>query len=97
MRIIELTAFLQESRIERRTLARWIEQRWIVPSGTTEHDGLSDINAARACFIRDLQDDMGVNDEGVEIVLHLLDQLHSMRHAMQALRAELDSAPGDRS
>ncbi len=90
MRIIELTTFLRESRIQQHTLERWIEQRWIIPEDAERRAGLSDINAARACFIRDLQDDMGVNEEGVEIVLHLLDQLHGMRSAMQTLRAELD-------
>jgi chaperone modulatory protein CbpM len=45
---------------------------------------------ARARLIRDLKVDFRVNDEGIAIVLHLLDQLHGLRcllrdiHAMEA-------------
>jgi len=50
----------------------------------------SEADLARAWLIQDLKVDFGVNDEGVAIILHLLDQLYGLRclvrdiHAMDA-------------
>jgi chaperone modulatory protein CbpM len=68
----------------------WIERHWLVPGRRGEEPALTDLDAARARFIRDLQDDFGVNEEGVDLVLHLVDQLHGMRQALGQLRAELE-------
>jgi chaperone modulatory protein CbpM len=46
---------------------------------------LSDIDLARAQLISDLQDELGVNDEGIEIILDLLDQLYGMRQKMREI------------
>ena len=93
MKTIDLQAFLDESTIELHTLEQWIERRWIVPpTGPTLRIALSEVDAARAVFIRDLRADFGVNDEGVDVVLHLVDQLHGLRRLLGELRAELDPA-----
>ena len=55
---------------------------------------ISDIDAARAVFIRDLQGDFGVNDEGIELVLHLVDQVHGLRRALAVLRDEFGAPRG---
>jgi chaperone modulatory protein CbpM len=36
-------------------------------------------------LIRDLRDDFGVNDEGVSIVLDLIDQVHGLRRTLREL------------
>ena len=92
MKTIDLHAFLLESRIERHVLEYWIERRWIVPTDAAGPLALSDADAARARLIRDLADDFGVNDEGVDVVLHLVDQLHGLRRVLAELREELDAA-----
>ena len=48
----------------------------------------------RAFFICDLKAEFGVNDEGIEIVLHLVDQMHGLRRAMLALGEELRNRQG---
>jgi chaperone modulatory protein CbpM len=40
------------------------------------------MDLARANLIRDLKDKMGVNDEGLGVILHLLDQMHALRRAL---------------
>jgi chaperone modulatory protein CbpM len=47
------------------------------------------MDLARANLIRELKDNMGVNNEGLGVILHLLDQMHSLR---RALAATLESA-----
>ena len=43
----------------------------------------------REHLIRDLKTDFGVNDEGVDVVLHLVDQLHGLRKALRQLQGDL--------
>jgi chaperone modulatory protein CbpM len=52
------------------------------------------MDLARANLIRDLKDKMGVNDEGLGVILHLVDQMHTLR---RALAATLESARERRS
>jgi len=40
-------------------------------------------------LIRDLKADFGVNDEGVDVILHLVDQLHGLRRALEQLRGDV--------
>jgi hypothetical protein len=51
----------------------------------------------RAKLIRDLKDDLGVYDEGVGVILNMLDQIHGLRKVMaDFLRsAHEQSAPAD--
>ncbi len=81
--------FLERARLDRRTLSVWIEEEWLIPTGAGEERAFTDTDVARANLIRDLKDKMGVNDEGLDIVLHLVDQMHALR---RALAAALESA-----
>ena len=54
----------------------------------------SDMDLSRANLIHDLKDKMGVNDEGLGVILHLLDQMHALRNA---LAATLESAREQRT
>ena len=53
----------------------------------------SDTDVARAHLIRDLKGDLGVNDEGVDVILHLVDQLHGLRRAFEQLQDDLQPPP----
>ena len=81
--------FLERARLDRRTLAVWIEEEWLMPARTADEVAFTDMDLARANLIRDLRDKMGVNDEGLGVVLHLLDQMHALR---RALATALESA-----
>jgi chaperone modulatory protein CbpM len=68
-------------------LTAWVEAGWISPRKTSEGWRLSNIDLARARLILDLHGPMGVNDEGIAVVLHLLDQVHGLRRALQGANA----------
>jgi chaperone modulatory protein CbpM len=68
------------------TLNAWVGEEWLIPSGSSVEPSFSEIDIARAQLIRDLQVDFGVNDEGVGLILNLVDQLYGMRRAMLELR-----------
>jgi chaperone modulatory protein CbpM len=82
--------FLTSSGLQVQTLEFWLEQRWLIPKKQmTGGIGFSDIDIARARFIRELKEDLGANDEGIDVILHLMDQLHGMRRALAQLRQDM--------
>jgi len=81
--------FLASAGLEGQTLEFWIEQQWLIPQQTAAEISFSDIDVARAHLIRDLKSDFGVNDEGVDVILHLVDQLHGLRRAFEELRSDI--------
>src|ERR1700759_4467754 len=85
--MMEIKEFIDKSHLDITTLNVWIEAEWLVPivSGTTVHFSEGDL--ARARLIRDLRMDLGVNDEGIAIVLHLLDQLYGLRRLVRDIHA----------
>lgn len=80
--IISKQEFLDRAQLDRETLEVWIEEEWLVPSGTATGLAFSEADLARAELIRDLMQDLGVNDEGVGVILSLLDQMHGLRRAL---------------
>lgn len=77
--------FLVVSGLEATTLDIWVEQRWIIPGNSEQGAAFQDRDVARARLIQDLRGNMGVNDPGVDVILHLMDQLHGLRRAIKEL------------
>jgi chaperone modulatory protein CbpM len=93
--MIPVQEFLLRARIEHHALEAWVSAGWIIPPQTEPELAFSDVDIARAQLIRDLRDDLGVNDEGVSVILHLLDQVHGLRRSMQQLLAEMRTTRPD--
>ena len=74
--------FLERTQLDRATLSIWIEEDWLIPDRTAHQLAFTDMDLARANLIHDLKDKMGVNDEGLGVILHLLDQMHALRRAL---------------
>jgi chaperone modulatory protein CbpM len=87
--MISMQEFLLRTRVEHQLLDAWIQAGWLIPPQTEPELAFSDVDLARAQLIRDLRDDLGVNDEGISVVLHLLDQMHGLRRSMEALLNEV--------
>jgi chaperone modulatory protein CbpM len=83
--IMSKHAFLTSSGVEAQMLEFWIEQQWLIPTQTDAELSFSDTDVARAHLIRDLKGVFGINDEGVDVILHLVDQLHGLRRALATL------------
>jgi chaperone modulatory protein CbpM len=75
---------LANARFEVEVVETWIEAGWLAPPDSVE-GRLSEIDLARAQLIHDLKHHLGVNDEGVPIILDLIDQVHGLRRAMREL------------
>jgi chaperone modulatory protein CbpM len=80
--------FLVKIHIERRIVESWIAAGWLLPQRDPELT-FSEVDLARAQLIRELKEDFGVNDEGISLVLHLLDQVHGLRRSMRELLEQI--------
>lgn len=83
---MEIQEFIGRSHLDNPTLNAWIEAEWLAPLTRGNTLLFSEADLARARLIQDLKEDFGVNDEGVAIVLHLLDQLHGLRCLLRDIR-----------
>lgn len=91
--IMSKQEFLARAGLEVQILDVWLEQQWLLPDQTPAGMDFSDMDVARAQLIRDLKTDLGVNDEGVDVILHLVDQLHGLRGALEQLHKEFQGIP----
>jgi chaperone modulatory protein CbpM len=80
--IISMMEFLYRAQLDQETLDVWIEEEWLLPGGTAAELLFSEADLARAELILDLKRDLGVNDEGIGVILNLLDQIHSLRSVL---------------
>ena len=87
--MISVQEFLIRARLEHHSLEAWISAGWLVPPQIEPELMFSDVDLARAQLIHDLREDFGVNDEGVSVILHLVDQMHGLRRSMQGLLDEM--------
>jgi chaperone modulatory protein CbpM len=84
---MESKEFIRRSHLDVPTLHAWIEVEWLLPLANGKTFQFSDTDLARARLIQDLKIDFGVNDEGIAIILHLLDQLHGLRCLVRDIHA----------
>jgi len=84
------------AQVERLTLARldaWIEQKCVQPDSTGGEAMFSDADLARLRLICLLHDEFELRDDGLSVVLSLVDQLHGVRRALRELVNAVDRQP----
>ena len=86
--MISVQEFVVRVSVDREAVERWIAAGWLVPQ-TEPELAFSEVDLSRATLIRELKHDFGVNDEGISLILHLLDQVHGLRRGLQELTSEL--------
>lgn len=67
------------------TLTIWIDRQWIIPEMTEDDSEFHDADLARGFLILDLTETMGVNHDGIDVIMALVDQVHCLRAKLQAL------------
>jgi chaperone modulatory protein CbpM len=87
--------FLDRVRLEAEALEAWIAAGWLVLSPEDAEGQFTEADVARAELIHDLKRDLGVNDEGIGVILDLIDQLHGMRRTLGGLLSAIQAQPDD--
>ena len=85
MKTIEEVLELLEARIDRQTLEDFITREWLRPVHQPTGWHFEEIDIARLQLVCHLTQDIEINDQGMDVVLSLLDQLYGIRAQAQKL------------
>ncbi len=85
--------FLLRACIDGNVLDGWVAVGWLTPNAEEGMEPFSEIDVARVRLIQELRRDIGVNDEGVGVILDLIDQLHGLRRTLGRLLMALQAQP----
>jgi chaperone modulatory protein CbpM len=89
---MEFREFVLQTRIEASVLGEWVQAGWLAPQRTGNAEEFSEVDLARAHLVRDLQQ-LGVNNEGIPVILDLVDQLHGLRRLVRELLSGIHAQP----
>ncbi len=96
---MEHPEFLSRAHLQAEVLQAWVAAGWLTPGTEAGTEGgapqFTEIDVARVRLIRDLQGDIGVNDEGVGVILDLIDQVHGLRRTLGDLLSAIHAQPED--
>jgi chaperone modulatory protein CbpM len=81
--------------LERRDLARWVDERWVLPERSAETWVFHEVDVARVELIIEIRRDFAIDDEAMPLVLGLLDQVYSLRRQMRRLCDAVALQPQD--
>ena len=93
MIVIGRTEFLARAQLDNETLELWISEEWLLPAHADPDSAFTETDLARARLIRDLTENLGVNAEGVGIVLNLVDQVHGLRRTLAGVLQSVRPPP----
>ena len=87
--------FLIRARADPAAVDRWVDAGWLAPGHVGGEWTYTEIDLARTRLIQDLTRDLGVNDEGIPIILGLVDQLHGLRRVLGEVLVVLRAQPAN--
>jgi len=93
MKTLEEVLEILQDRIDRQTLEDYIARQWLRPVSHTSGWYFEEIDIARLELVCHLTQDINVNEEGMDVVLSLLDQLYGLRAHMQKLNHAIAQQP----
>jgi chaperone modulatory protein CbpM len=96
MMTISRHEFLLRARLDHATLTAWIAEEWLVPHSAAAEPEFTEVDVARAGLIRDLKEDLDVNDAGIGVILSLVDQVHGLRRTLAELLRDMRERPEPR-
>ena len=74
-------------------LARWIENRWVLPEEAGGRWKFREVDIARVELILEIRREHAVDDEAMGLVLRLLDQVYGLRRQLRRLCDAVEAQP----
>lgn len=93
--MIGLEELLSRVACGRDELDRWIDNRWILPQRHENGWGFSELDIARVELLLELRREFAIDEDGLSLVLGLLDQVYGLRRQLRRLCDALESQPED--
>ena len=79
--------------LDRRELARWVENRWVLPERRNKTWIFHEIDVARIELILEVRREFAIDDEALPLFLGLLDQVYDLRRQLGRLCDALAAQP----
>ena len=74
-------------------LARWVENRWVLPERRNETWFFHEVDVARVELICEIRHEFAIDEETLPLVLGLLDQIYGLRRQLRRLCDALAGQP----
>ena len=81
--------------LDARDLARWVENRWVLPERRHDTWIFHEVDVARVELILDIRTELAIEDDALALVLNLLDQVYDLRRQLGRLCDALAAQPRD--
>jgi chaperone modulatory protein CbpM len=83
--------------LDRAELARWIENRWVLPEqlGESGRWVFHEVDIARVELILHIRREFAIDEDTTSLFLGLLDQVYSLRRQMHRLCDAIERQPAD--
>ncbi len=91
--MLSIDELVKQEELDRKRLVLWIERRWVLPVREGDTWLFDEADLARALLIRDLCQDMEIDDETVPMVLSLIDQIHELRVRLRTVMEAIEAQP----
>jgi chaperone modulatory protein CbpM len=91
--MLDFQEFILRLRLSHDVVETWIAEGWLRPQRTDEGPLFTEMDISRAQLIRDLKEDLGVNEEGIAIILDLIDQMHGLRNTLREVCEAIGAQP----
>jgi chaperone modulatory protein CbpM len=89
----EIIAMIRQ--LSRDDLTAWCARGWVQPARQGNKVEYRAVDVARVQLICEMRDDLAVNEEGIAVVLDLMDQLYDARARLRALGEAVLDQPVD--
>jgi chaperone modulatory protein CbpM len=81
--------------LEPREIGGWIEEGWVRPERSGEGWSFAAVDVARVALILEIRREFAIDDEGLPLVLSLIDQVYALRRQMGLLCEALSVQPSE--
>jgi len=81
--------------LDRRELARWVENRWVLPERRGRTWIFHEIDVARVELIFEIRREFAIDDDALSLVLGLLDQVYDLRRQLGRVCDALAAQPAE--
>ncbi len=95
MKTVDEVLDMMHTRIDRAMLEKYIERNWLRPVTADSGWVFEDIDIARLELVCHLTMDIQVNDDGMDVLLLVLDQLYDARTHMKHLAHAITHQPAE--
>jgi chaperone modulatory protein CbpM len=76
-------------------LTRWIEESWVRPESDARGYVFHEVDVARIRLIRELRDELAIDEEAMPLVLQLLDQVYMLRRRLRLVCDAIETQPAE--